>query len=37
MLVLGMCFFAGGTKFSEQGFLMSEFGHRFQVFGVDIP
>ncbi|KAF8460775.1 hypothetical protein JB92DRAFT_3074057 [Gautieria morchelliformis] len=23
LLVLGMCFFAGGTKFSEQGFLAS--------------
>jgi Ca2+:H+ antiporter len=23
LLVLGMCFFAGGTKFSEQGFLQT--------------
>jgi Ca2+:H+ antiporter len=25
VLVLGMCFFAGGTRFAEQGFLASEF------------
>ena len=27
MLVLGMCFFAGGIKFSEQGFGMSEYNY----------
>lgn len=25
VLVLGMCFFAGGVKYSEQGFGASEF------------